>query len=149
MYFIAPLNHSGSKSQGTDWLWVYSGCRRFWASPSQGMPVVRWGRLLLCFIHTRGNKVLHKPILFHHKTHFGRDKPNTGMKSKTLVLIFKSNQAYFSPSWQQSDLWFCTVTYCCNMARQCNFNIKTWKNQKSPSGKQHRTAVQVLERNDM
>lgn len=36
---------------------------------------------------------------------------------RLLVLFFKPNQAYFSPLWQQSDLWFSTVTYCCNMVR--------------------------------
>lgn len=55
-FISTPLNHSGCKSQGTDWLWDNSGCRRFWASPSQGMPVLGWGRLLLFFIYTWGNK---------------------------------------------------------------------------------------------
>lgn len=63
------------------------------------------------FICTWG-KVLHKPIPFHHKTHCGRDKPKEW--NLRLVLFFKPNQAYFSPSWQQSDLWFSTVTYCCD-----------------------------------
>lgn len=70
---------TGCKSQGTNWLWDNSSSL-FRDSLSQGMPVVGGGRLLLSFIHTWGNKVLHKPNLFHHITYCGRDKLSTGIE---------------------------------------------------------------------